>query len=194
MFRCRLKHNQNFWSICLPTIYAVLALSELILAWISPWAIMTQRNRGICKYDVTVSIKLDTGKYYTGIFKQKKIVSPSLSARLLRSCALLHCVRASPLLQWHSTRYFLSYLIVTFRAFSTQWAAVTTQLESTKVPPHWNITCGGVVIRSSACHGQAPKGASVPPTILLLVLYPNWRNPSLTPFPWPPQLPNDNRK
>ena len=142
---------------------------------------MTQRNWGICKYDVTVSIKPNTGEYYTGIFLKKKkwycprcVYTPSQ-----KLCSVALCVRACPFidqallfLQWHSTRYFLSHLIVTFWAFSTQWAAVTTQLESTKVPPHWNITCGGVVIKSSACHGQAPKGASVPPTILLLVLYP----------------------
>ena len=39
---------------------------------------MTQRNWGICKYDVTVSIKPNTGEYYTGIFLKKKMVLPAL--------------------------------------------------------------------------------------------------------------------
>ena len=83
MFRCHLKHNH--------TIYAVLALSELTLAWISPWAIMTQRNWEICKYDVIVSIKLDTGKYYTGIFKQKNGIARAVCTPSQKLCSVALC-------------------------------------------------------------------------------------------------------
>ena len=54
---------------------------------------------------------------------------------------------------------------------SRQWAAVTTHRGSTKVPPQ-NWKPEGVLI--CACHGQAPLGAAVPPTIRVLGLYPQF--------------------
>ena len=67
---------------------------------------------------------------------------------------------------------------------AVQWAAVTTHCSSTKVPPQ-NPKPRDVI---NACQGQAPLGASVPPTILDLGLYPHFPDPPPPPPPPPPHL------
>lgn len=68
----------------------------------------------------------------------------------------------------------------------TQWAAVTTHCEWTKVPPQKGNPLRVLIW---ACHGQAPWGAWVPPTIRPLGLYPHCPvPPPLPPFPPPHKL------
>lgn len=69
---------------------------------------------------------------------------------------------------------------------AVQWAAVTTHRGWTSVPPQKGKP---EVDRICACHGQAPWGASEPPTIRALGLYPHWPElplPPPPPFPPPP--------
>ena len=61
----------------------------------------------------------------------------------------------------------------------TQWAAVTIHCGWTKVPPQKGKPEGFLIW---TCHGQAPLGASAPPTIRGLGLKPHCSDPPLPPL------------
>ena len=70
--------------------------------------------------------------------------------------------------------------------FEVQWAAVTTHCGWTKVPPQ-KVKPEDVL--TWACHGQAPFGASFPPTIRAPGLNPHFRDSPPPPPPPPPAPP-----
>lgn len=70
-----------------------------------------------------------------------------------------------------NTRMFI-YLTLKSEGFIpvTQCAAVTSHCGATNVPPQYCSSELVYIALNCACHGQAPWGASVPPTIRTLGL------------------------